>query len=182
MVCSRGESLTHHRNQMTHNTRSYNHNVDIRSTQIADAGRSIAKGIEKEMWGLFGLFSVLLAIAWAGIIIQDIADRSRGVKKLNFTELRSDYRQNSVRAADTWKDRYLRYTGDVERISSSSVDVRNGDYEVSCSVAWFAGGPLKTLNKGDRITVIGERRVGLGTDDEGLGSDDYLTLENCEIS
>ena len=121
--------------------------MDIRSTQIADAGRSIAKGIEKEVWGLFGFISILGAILWAGIIVQDIADKSRGIKTLNFSELKSDYRQNSVRAADTWKDRYLRYTGDVERISSSTVDVRNGDYEVSCSVAWFAGGPLKTLNK-----------------------------------
>ena len=56
MVCSRGESPTHHKNQMTQETRTYNHNVDIKSTQLKN-------GIEAT--GKFALQSVAVIISCA---------------------------------------------------------------------------------------------------------------------
>ena len=86
---------------MAQTSQNYNHNADIRSTQIADAGHSLAKATKELALGLYGCLLLLGIISGAGLFIHDLADKSRGIKTLNFSELSSDYSRNEVRAADT---------------------------------------------------------------------------------
>ena len=170
---------------MEQKTRNYNHKVDIRSTQIADAGHSIVKvsAVLARKAGLVGLASAGFCIAcgaliWAGFTLQDVADKSRGVKTLNFSELHADYIQNEVRASDIWKNRYLRFTGNATQISERSIEVRKDTYKVFCYLSRNQREALKRLDKGDQITVTGknvwrEKSYHIGA---------TASLKNCQIS
>ena len=86
-------------------------------------------------------------------------------------------KNNEVRADEEWMGRYLKYSGKVTNITRSSVYLENNYYEVVCKIGWFKGEPLKSLNKGDRITISGRN----------MESTDFIVnyktvyLQNCEI-
>ena len=177
MMCSRGESLTHHTNQMNQR-RKYDHNVDIKSTQIADAGRTLAKGIKEFRTGCLQLGILLNLILWPALwglsAYKDVVAKSKGVKPLVFWEMKRDYQTNKVRASDIWNNRYVTYSGKVGDISSSSLSVSSGDYRVSCLLGWFKGDQVKALNIGEKVRIKGKI--------DYIGSDkNFVILDNCSI-
>ena len=170
---------------MEQKTRNYNHNVDIRSTQITDIGRTIVKGsvVLARKTGLLGLASAGFCITcgvliWTGFTLQDMADKSRGVKTLNFSELHADVIQNEVRASDIWKNRYLRFTGNATQISEGRIEVRKDTYKVFCILSHNQREALKRLDKGDQITVAGKNLWVR----KSYGIWATVTLKNCEIN
>tara|TARA_B100002052_G_C15668060_1_gene500472 strand:- start:109 stop:594 length:486 start_codon:yes stop_codon:yes gene_type:complete len=157
--------------------RKYDHNVDIRSTQLANAGRSLVKGAKELYLGIVGAALIGTAVLWIIVAFIDIDDRSKGVKRLIFSDIVNANKNNEVRADEEWMGRYLKYSGKVTNITRSSVYLENNYYEVVCKIGWFKGEPLKSLNKGDRITISGRN----------MESTDFIVnyktvyLQNCEI-
>ncbi len=194
MVCLRGESLTTHRNPMKPKTQNYNYNVnhdlDIKSTQIAAAGRSLAKGSVKLArfvsgavlvgFGVYCLFYILGSALVAGgqlavHIIEDRAVRSKEVKYLDFPSIQSDYNRNHYRADELWLNRYVAFTGKMS-IHFSNLVVRNGTYMVVCKRASQIE-QIKKFDQGDLVTVVGLNYQREGS--YGVGAE--VTLRNCSI-
>ena len=191
----RGESLTTHRNPMKPKTQNYNynvnHNLDIKSTQIAAAGRSLAKGSVElariagvavcAAFGAYFLFYFLCAALVGGgmlanHITEDRAARSKEVKYLDFPSIQSDYNRNQHRADELWLNRYVAFTGKVS-IYDSHLDVLNGTYKVRCNLSASQIEQIKKFDQGDLVTVVGlnyerERSYGVGA---------HVTLRNCSI-
>ena len=160
------------------NRRTYEHEVDIRSTQIENG----LKGCWEAYMGCGCLFGILFIGFWVvaigGVFVQDIFDQRRGVKNLSFYEYHRDYASNIVKAKKIWQNRYVSVSGKITEISEGRVEIEDIDGEVGCRLKWFKGDILAELNKGQKVWVIGKISAS-GTRYDS--SRDYVILRHCEI-
>ena len=157
--------------------RQYDYNIDIRSTQADNAAQKTRKGLR----GLYYLLTLMVILSYITIgvpllpalFVQDMLDKKRGVKNLDFIQLNKDYSDNIVRAQKTWQNRYVSISGQITEISHGYIKVRDVDGEVKCTLEWFKGGIIADLHKGQKVWVIGKNG--------GLQRDDYMVLRHCRI-
>ena len=153
--------------------KKYDHNVDIKSTQLGDA---ITKGVVTIGAGAIGIvgggvigLSVVVSIAIAIGEIQDRVkenkERSRTVSIAPVSKLRTilyDYQNNEARYQIDWENRYVTYTGKVAKINSGKFDISTQMPRLAKVVCDWKGDQkerVAKLNTGDTIYVSGKLNV-----------------------
>jgi len=143
-----------------------NHNVDVRSTQLANAIKSIPDAfLALSMVGLVGvgiLWILVFAIIRPLMLNQENSKREEA-KQLNLTSLTKDYERNKARYEINWENIYLRHTGRIGNITSSSytfapqsVYFKGKRVDVECSSIKDNTNTIAKYNPGSLVTVIGK--------------------------
>lgn len=151
-----------------------NHNVDIRSTQLANAIKSALKslpiifrasivyGLGGVLAGGFGFYIISELIIKPTILNQENSNRKEA-KQLNLTNLTNDYERNEARYEINWKNIYVSYTGRIGNITKSSysfapqsIYFKGKRVDVQCSQIKDDVNTIAKYNPGSLVTVIGK--------------------------
>ena len=182
MVCSLGESLTHHTIQMTSNTRNYNHNVDIKSTQVAGAFKGFAK---------FALGAGILTVAGLAVIIATFVTSDNQAEKEALARMKNlsanaailDYKRNPVRYRENWDGEYVTYTGQIGKLNSYEFSfepistTRQTTTIVKCDFELSEQEKIARLDNGDYVKVLGKLSLR-----EASNSQFEMKLRDCVLS
>ena len=158
MVCLRGESLTHHIQKITRNTKNHNHNIDIKSTQVAGAFKSFAEFALGAGIATVGVFVILILT-----IANDLSNKEKEAlsqtKPLALDSALNDYKQNPVRYDENWDGEYVTYSGPINRIDSYEFDfaavntTRGSTTTVICDFDFSERGKIAQMDSGDNVRV-----------------------------
>ena len=170
-----------HRTTLMVYTRNYNHNIDIKSTQVAGAFKSIAKF----SLGL-GISTVaLLGVAIAVAITNESNREKEALSRMRPLDLNTailDYKRNPVRYDEKWGGEYVSFSGRISGIRSSEFNfnpvqtTRQSSTTVKCDFDYSEKSKVAGLDSGDYVSVLGK----LSLRENGSGIFE-AHLRNCTI-
>lgn len=168
---------------MTRSTRNYNHNVDIKSTQVAGAFQSFAKfALGAGIVTIGGI--VVLAAIFTNVDNNREKEALSRTKPLVLNSALVDYNRNPVRYDANWQGEYVTYSGRIDKLSSyefsfSPVNTTRGSSTVvKCDFDHSEREKIAQMNNGDYVSVLGKlnlRKISYGR------SQFEAELEDCKI-
>ncbi len=171
-----------------------NHNVDIRSTQLANAIKSairslpvisralIVYGLGGVLAGGFGFYIIAELIIKPIMLDQENSKREEA-KQLNLTNLTTDYERNRARYEINWTNIYVRHTGRIGNITRSSytfapqsIYFKGQRVDVQCGRIKDDVNTIAKYNPGSLVTITG-KSYGIRQSYPGY----IVTLAYCKI-
>ena len=142
-------------------TRNYNHNVDIKSTQVAGAFKSFAKFALGAGIVTIGGLAVII-----GIIVNDENNKEKEAlsrtKPLDTSSAILDYKRNPVRYNENWDGKYVTFSGRVKDLSSYEfafvpvATARQSSTTVKCDFKYSEKSKVAQLDSGKYVSVLGK--------------------------
>lgn len=153
--------------------RKYDHNVDIKSTQISKGLANIGKLLLFIASGAVSLFVctvILAAVIGINQHNKDIAGKDEAIDISSFQiqkRIDDDFLNNPPRYDLNWSSKWVKFTGEVTNISSYSFEVSNQSHKwgsrvwanVICDYKYDQKGRVAQLDKGTRVKIVGKLSV-----------------------
>ena len=167
---------------MTH-TRNYNHNIDIKSTQVAGAFKSFAKLALGAGIVTIGGLAIIISI-----VVNDENNREKEAlartKPLALNSALVDYKQNPVRYDENWGGEYVTYSGRINKLQSFEFDfatvdtTRGSTTKVVCDFDYTEREKIAQMDSGDYVSVLGKLTIR----ENGYGRPQFeAKLSDCTI-
>lgn len=143
----------------------YDHNVDVRSTQAANAFKSAGKFGEKlfVVAGLCFFGSIVLAVGTGGLIQLSMHLKTSGnPKNLDPLAFKSENIQNSTRAKRKFMNEYVNMRGRITDLNDYVFTVETSNATIECRLPdwyfakqWYNRDYVDNYNMGQWINVKG---------------------------
>lgn len=168
--------------------RKYDHNVDIKSTQLTRGLKSIGNLI---LYAAGGAVVVFILLVINGLIMMNLQQNERNREKenaINITsykvmeEIASDLRNNKARYDVDWSGKWVTIRGNISGFSSQQAfEINNQSSRwaiVTCYWSSVQREKVARLDAGDIVNVVGELSV---TKPFYEGNKYKFGLSSCEI-
>jgi hypothetical protein len=153
--------------------RKYDHNVDIKSTQLSQGLKNIAKFIAFVLGGGVGIFGVMLIVIVIAAMQQHNSemagkDKAEDISSFQIQKrIDDDSVNNPPRYDVNWSSKWVTFTGEVTNISTYSFEVFNQSHKwgsrvwanVICDFKSDQKGRVAQLDKGTRVKIVGKLSV-----------------------
>ena len=168
----------------------YDHNVDIRSSQLGNAAKDAKKFVAESITGAFILIgiSIVVLTVWNYSHNEESKRLAANAPRLNYSQAANDYVKNPMRYKSNWGDKYVAYSGQIKSIGSYSLEfdggfirTPNGNGEstkIRCNLRSGQRDKAASLNSGNYATVTGK----LYTSYSAWNTGEWIfSLENCRL-
>jgi len=171
--------------------RNYNHNVDIKSTQLGNAVSTTGKFLAvTALGGLSLIIIAFISAASNSVKEKNESDKiANSAAKLDLTLVGSDYIENPMRYQRNWAREYLSYSGQISKIGNYTLEFNhgyirtsggNGQYaKVICDMASYdERTKASMLDRGNFANVVGRLTTYYQAEYPGKWE---FKLEDCRI-